>query len=99
MPGAEAAPSATLSWEAAMSMSGEFTAFVANLKYDDLPPEVADRAKGVTLQALSSALVAHHMPGGRQALAVMQEEEAGGGAATVLCNGSKLTRGGAAFVN
>jgi len=83
-----------------MSLSREFAAFVANLKYDDLPPEVVDRAKGVTLQALSSALVAHQMPGSRQALALMQEEEAGGGgAATVLCNGSKLTKGGAAFVN
>src|SRR6266404_1335529 len=82
-----------------MSLSREFAAFVANLKYDDLPHEVLDRAKGVTLQALSSALVAHQMPGSRQALALMQEEEAGGGAATVLCTGSKLTKGGAAFVN
>src|SRR5438132_1010230 len=83
-----------------MSLSREFAAFVANLKYDDLPPEVVDRAKGVTLQGLSSALVAHQMPGGGQALALMQEEETGGGgAATVLCNGSKLTKGGAAFVN
>src|SRR5215469_11795993 len=82
-----------------MSLSREFAAFVANLKYDDLPPEVVDRAKGVTLQALSSALLAHQMPGIRQALALMQEEEAGGGAATVLCNGGKLTNGGAAFVN
>ena len=83
-----------------MSLSREFAAFVANLKYDDLPHEVVDRAKGVTLQALSSALLAHQMPGSRQALALMQEEEAGGGgAATVLCNGSKLTKGAAAFVN
>src|ERR1700724_343173 len=83
-----------------MSLSREFAAFVANLKYDDLSPEVLDRAKGVTLQALSSALLAHQMPGSRQALALMQEEEAGGGgAATVLCNGSKLTKAGAAFVN
>src|SRR5260370_36310996 len=82
-----------------MSLSRELADFVGNLKYDDLPHEVLDRAKGVTLQALSSALVAHQMPGSRQALALMQEEEAGGGAATVLCNGSKLTKGGAAFVN
>jgi hypothetical protein len=89
-----------MSKEAAMSLSRDFAAFVANLTYEHLPPEVVDRAKGVTLQALSSALVAHQMPGSRQALALMQEEEAGsGGAATVLCNGSKLTKGGAAFVN
>src|SRR6202049_1167965 len=83
-----------------MSLSREFAAFVAGLAYEDLPPAVVDRAKGVTLEALSSALAAHAMPAGRQALALMQEEEAGaGGAATVLCNGSKLTKAGAAFVN
>src|SRR6202047_938741 len=83
-----------------MSLSREFAAFVAALKYEDLPPAVIDRAKGVTLQALSSALVAQGMPGSRQALALMQEEEAGGGgAATVLCHGARLTKGGAAFVN
>src|ERR1700674_285642 len=83
-----------------MSLSREFAAFVANLRYEDLPPAVIDRAKGVTLEALCSALVAHAMPDGRQALALMQEEEAGAdGAATVLCSGTKLTKAGAAFVN
>src|SRR6202008_4180123 len=69
-------------------------------QYENLPSEVVDRAKGVTLQALISARVAHDMPGSRHALALMQEEEAGGGgAATVLCHGAKLTKAGAAFVN
>ena len=83
-----------------MSLSREFAGFVAGLQYENLPPEVVDRAKGVTLQALSSALIARDMPASRQALALMQEEEAGGGgAATVLCHGTKLTKAGAAFVN
>src|ERR1051325_6285443 len=83
-----------------MSLSREFGAFVAGLKYEDLPAAVVDRAKGVTLQALSSALVARDMPASRQALALAQEEEAGGGgAATVLCHGAKLTKAAAAFVN
>jgi hypothetical protein len=83
-----------------MSLSRQFAAFVAQLKYDDLPPAVVDRAKGVTLEALVSALVGHDMPASRQALAMMQQEEAGGGgAATVLCHGTRLTRAGAAFVN
>src|SRR5215468_4341939 len=83
-----------------MSLSREFAAFVAGLRYEDLPAAVIDRAKGVTLQALSSAAVAHDMPPSRQALALMQEEEAGGGgAATALCSGAKLTKAGAAFVN
>jgi hypothetical protein len=83
-----------------MSLSRQFAAFVANLTYDALPPEVVDRAKGVTLQALSSALIARDMPASRQALTLMQEEEASGsGAATVLCHGERLTKAGAAFVN
>jgi hypothetical protein len=83
-----------------MSLSREFARFVAGLKYEDLPAAVVDRAKGVTLQALASALVAHDMPASRQALALMQEEEAGGGGvATVLCDGARLTKAGAAFVN
>ncbi|MGC1412666.1 MAG: MmgE/PrpD family protein [Acetobacteraceae bacterium] len=83
-----------------MSLSRDFAAFVANLRYADLPPAVADRAKGVTLEALTSALVAHEMPASRQALALMQDEEQGGaGIATVLCSGARLTKAGAAFVN
>ena len=83
-----------------MSLSREFAEFVAALKYEDLPEAVIDRAKGVTLQALASALVAHDMPASRQARALMREEEAGGGgAASVLCSGDKLTKAGAAFVN
>ncbi|HTB45660.1 MAG TPA: MmgE/PrpD family protein [Acetobacteraceae bacterium] len=83
-----------------MSLSRDFADFVAKLSYEDLPASVADRAKGVTLQALTSALLARDMPASKQALALMQEEEAGGGGiASVLCSGVKLTKAGAAFVN
>jgi hypothetical protein len=83
-----------------MSLSRDFAAFVAGLRYQDLPAAVVDRAKGVTLQALTSALLARDMPPSRQALAMMREEEqGGGGAASVLCHDARLTRSGAAFVN
>src|SRR3954447_11280235 len=83
-----------------MSLSREFGAFVAGLDFGKLPAEVVDRAKGVTLQALSSALLGSQMPASAQALAMMREEEAGGGGgAPVLCHGAKLTKAGAAFVN
>jgi hypothetical protein len=83
-----------------MSLSRQLAAFAANLRYEDLPPAVIDRAKGVILQALTSALVAHDMQASRQALALMREEEAGGaGVATALCSGARLTKAGAAFVN
>src|SRR5438445_1075040 len=86
--------------DAAMSLSRDLAGFVANLRYDDLPAEVVDRAKGVTLEGICCALVGRDFPASRQALALMREEEAGGGgAATVLCQGDKLTKAGAAFVN
>jgi 2-methylcitrate dehydratase PrpD len=83
-----------------MSLSRDFAKFVAGLRFEDLPADVVDRAKGVTLEALTSSLVAQAMPASQQALALMQEEEeGGGGVATVLCSGAKLTKAGAAFVN
>ena len=82
------------------SLSRQFARWVADLRFDDLPPAVVDRAKGVTLQALASALVSSKMPQAREALQLMREEEDGGaGVATVLVNGTMLTRAGAAFVN
>ncbi len=82
------------------SMSRELAAWVAGLSYDDLPAAVIDRAKGLTLQGLSSALMGYDRPPTDQALAVMQAEEAGGaGVATVLVHGAKLTKAGACYVN
>lgn len=82
-----------------MSLSRQFAAFVADLSFNDLPDEVVDRAKGVTLHALSSALIAHNTPAARQALALMREEDGPADICTVLCSGEKLTKSGAAFVN
>src|SRR5262249_5290618 len=82
------------------SLSRQLARWVAALDYADLPAAVLDRARGVTLQGLASALVSHGMPESRQALRMMQDEDAGaGGSATVLGVGSRLRRAGAAFVN
>lgn len=81
-----------------MSMSRQFASFVANLRYEDLPEAVVDRAKGVILQALSSALLATNMPATKEALAIAREEDPGA-AATALCSGERFNKAGAAFVN
>jgi 2-methylcitrate dehydratase PrpD len=82
------------------SMSRQLAAWVDGLKFEDLPPDVVDRAKGLTLHGLSSALLGRGMPEAGRALQMMQEEEAGGGgAATVLVEGVKLTKAGAGLVN
>jgi 2-methylcitrate dehydratase PrpD len=83
-----------------VSLSRQLAHWVAGLQFQDLPPAVVDRAKGVTLHGLASALVSYGMPPARQALQLMQAEEAGGGGvATVLVDGTRLTKAGAAFVN
>ena len=81
-----------------MSMSRQFASFVAGLRYEDLPAAVVDRAKGVILQALSSALLAKDMPATKEALALAREEDPGS-VATALCSGERFNKAGAAFIN
>ena len=82
------------------SLSRQLAQWVVALRYEDLPPEVADRARGVTLHGLASVLLGSLTPGGRQAVKLMSEEEAGvKHGATIMVDGSKVTKGGAAFAN
>ena len=82
------------------SLSRQLAQWVAALRYDDLPPEVVDRAKGVTLHGLASVLLGSLTPGGRQAVKLMSEEEAGvKNGATIMVDGTRVTKGGAAFAN
>jgi 2-methylcitrate dehydratase PrpD len=86
--------------EAAPSLSRQFARWAASLRYEDLAPAIIDRAKGLTLQALSSVLLGYQSPAGREAVALMSEEEAGvRNGATIMVNGGKATRGGAAYAN
>jgi hypothetical protein len=82
------------------SLSRQFAAWASGLAYEDLPAAVVDRAKAVTLQGLSSCLLGHGYPETAQALAMMQEEEGDrGGPCSVLVDGRRFSRSGAAFVN
>ncbi len=70
------------------------------LRYEDLPPEVVDRAKGLTLQALASALLGSQLPAGRQAVELVVREEGGAAAGvTVMVDGARATKAGAVFAN
>ena len=81
-------------------LSRQFARWVAALRYDDLPPAVLDRARGLTLHGLTSVLLGAGTPAGQQALKLILEEEAGvRSGATVMVHGGTVTRGGAAFVN
>ncbi len=82
------------------SLSRQLARWVAALRYEDLPPAVVDRAKGVTLHSLASVLLGSRTPGGRQAVKLITEEEAGvRSGATIMVDGATVTKGGAAFAN
>ena len=82
------------------SLSREFARWVDRLRYEDLPPEVVDRARGLTLQALASALLGSQLPAGRQAVELVTREEGGvPNGATVMVDGASATKAGAVFAN
>jgi 2-methylcitrate dehydratase PrpD len=82
------------------SLSRQLAQWVAALRYQDLPAEVVDRAKGLTLHGLASVLLGSLTPGGQQAVKLIAEEEAGvKNGATIMVDGARVTKGGAAFAN
>src|SRR5262249_42543397 len=84
----------------AKPISRQFAQWVVRLRYEDLPAAVVDRAKGLTLQNLASALLGSQTPGGQQAVQFITGEESGvKSGATIMVAGTKVTRGGAAFAN
>jgi 2-methylcitrate dehydratase PrpD len=82
------------------SLSRQLARWVVGLRYEDLPAAVIDRAKAVTLHGLASVLLGSQSPNGRQAVRLMTEEEAGvKNGATIMVDGTRVTKGGAAFAN
>ena len=82
------------------SLSRQLAQWVAGLRYEDLPTAVVDRAKSVTLHGLASVLLGSRTPVGRQAVTLITEEEVGvARGATIMVDGTRVTRGGAAFAN
>jgi 2-methylcitrate dehydratase PrpD len=82
------------------SLSRQLAQWVVALRYDDLPPEVIDRAKGVTLHSLASVLLGSQSASGQQAVQLISAEEEGvRHGATIMVHGTRVTKGGAAFAN
>src|SRR5215813_258321 len=82
------------------SLSRQLAQWVVGLRYEDLPPEVVDRAKGVTLHSLASVLLGSQSRDGQQAVQLITAEEAGvHHGASIMVHGTKVTKGGAAFAN
>jgi len=82
------------------SLSRQLARWVVGLRYEDLPPAVIDRAKGVTLQCLSSILIGALTKPGKEAVELIVDEEAGvRNGATIMVDGRKVSKSGAAFAN
>ncbi|MCH2675332.1 MAG: MmgE/PrpD family protein [Dehalococcoidia bacterium] len=83
-----------------VSLSRQLAQWVVRLRYDDLPPAVVDRAKGVTLHSLASVLLGSQTSSGQQAVQLIIAEEDGvKNGATIMVDGTTATKGGAAFAN
>jgi 2-methylcitrate dehydratase PrpD len=82
------------------SLSRQLAQWVVGLRYEDLPPEVVDRAKGVTLHSLASVLLGSQSAAGQQAVQLITGEEAGvRHGASIMVYDTMVTKGGAAFAN
>jgi 2-methylcitrate dehydratase PrpD len=82
------------------SLSRQLAQWVVGLRYEDLPAAVVDRAKSVTLHGLASMLLGSQLPVGQQAVKLITEEEAGvTKGSTIMVDGTRVTKGGAAFAN
>jgi 2-methylcitrate dehydratase PrpD len=82
------------------SLSRQLGRWVAGLRYEDLPADVVDRAKGVTLHNLASVLIGSRTRAGEQAVRmIVGEEEGVKNGATIMVRGTRVTRAGAAYAN
>ena len=77
----------------------ELSEYAVNLKYEDLPAEVVERAKMILMQTMGAALAARSTPVFEKALKMAREANGGaGGATTVWGAGEKLSAINAALV-
>ena len=76
--------------------------FLVNLKYEDIPPEVAERAKFITMQVVGVSLATSKLPIAKKAAALARAcggKGSEGDDATVWVDGGKSSVPGAVFCN
>jgi hypothetical protein len=74
--------------------------FASGLKYEDLPPQVLDKARACLLHNIGVGLAGHGSGAAHRAkAAVLKDESVRDGGATILVTGERATPGAAAFVN
>jgi 2-methylcitrate dehydratase PrpD len=81
------------------SISRTFAKWADGLTYDDLPPTVVDKVKGLVLVHLAAAVLGAPLARAREVVAVAKAEEGRPDGATILVDGAKATRAGATMAN
>ncbi|MCH7738347.1 MAG: MmgE/PrpD family protein [Chloroflexi bacterium] len=81
------------------ALSRSYARFVSSLEYGKLPGKVVDKLKASILHAMVVSIIGAQTHHGVSAIALTKEEDAKPDGATILVDGTKATRGGAAFAN
>ncbi len=81
------------------SISRQFARWAAELRYEDLPPEVVDKVKALMLHALTSAVLGAPMAHAREPVRLTLAEEGKPDGATILFYGGKASRIVATYAN
>ena len=81
------------------SLSRSLARFASSLEFDALPAEVVDKIKASLLHALVIGIVGAGTEHGKAAIALAKQEESKDDGATILADGARATRVGAAYAN
>ena len=81
------------------ALARTYARFVAGLDYSHLPAAAVDKLKASLLHATFVSLVGAQTAHGKAAIELVKEEEPSSSGATVLADGARATRSGAAFAN
>ena len=81
------------------ALARTYARFASGLEYSHLPAEVVDKLKASLLHATFVSLVGARTAHGKGAIELVKDEEASPNGATVLADGARATRSGAAFAN
>lgn len=79
--------------------TGQLSAFIRDLKYEDIPPEVLERAKGIAIQTIGASLAVNGIPVAEKAVSLGKRCGGSGGDATLWIDGGKTSIPGAVFCN
>jgi MmgE/PrpD N-terminal domain len=82
------------------TLAQKLARFAMGLRYEDLPPQVVDKAKACILHCIGVGLAGHGSGAVKAARAtILAEEASASNGATILVTGERATPYGAAFVN